>query len=105
LINSIYIKYDFKQNKIRNDPSKELEENYLNFNVPCHILAAISGNLEIFKLVVEKVTDFQSVGHCFLTKKKMNSLWTNTLGAASYFTNFDIVKFILDNNLGILFYL
>jgi hypothetical protein len=101
LINSIYIKSDFKQNKARNDPSKELEENYLNFNVPCQILAAISGNVELFKLVAEKVTDIQALGHCFLTKKKMNSLWTNAIGAACYFTNFDIVKYILDNNVGI----
>ena len=97
-INSSLVKSDFKKNP-NTDVSKEFKENYIDVEMPYIIQASVGGNVKIFELLVSKGADVFVVGHISLSRKKKNSFVNNILGAASFFGNVSLVKYILENKI------
>ncbi len=65
--------------------------------MPYLIQAAVVGSVKIFEVLLSKGADISVSGYVSLTKKKMNCLITNVLGAATFFGNVDMVKYFIEN--------
>ena len=78
---------------------KEISENYIDIDIPYLILAAVGGDLTIFQSILNKGADPLLTGHIALSRKKKNAFNSNILGAAAYFGNHDLIKYILDKNI------
>jgi hypothetical protein len=74
----------------------ENKENFLNVECPLIIQAAIGGDLDIFKFLVDRGANLQTSGHICLSRKNKNSVISNVLGAASFYGRVNLVHFILE---------
>ena len=78
--------------------SNEIKD-FIEVKIPYVIQAAIGGNIDIFKNVYkytkQKSLNIESV--IGLTNKQKNAFTSNILGAAIYYNNSKMVKYILDN--------
>jgi hypothetical protein len=72
------------------------KENYNNVEVPYIIIGAISGEIDIFNLIINNgALNFNTSGHITLGKKQKNSVISNCLGACAYYGRKDLLNFIL----------
>ena len=72
------------------------KENYNNINVPYLIIGAISGDIDIFDLIISNgALNLNSTGHITLSKKQKNSVISNCIGAAAFYGRKDLLNFIL----------
>lgn len=95
-VNSSVIRSDMRFNT---ELKKEISENYNDVEIPYLILAAAGGDLTIFQSILNKGGDALLTGHVALSRKKKNSFNSNILGAAAYFGNHELIKFIFDKNI------
>jgi hypothetical protein len=65
--------------------------------MPYIIQAAVVGSVKFFEVLLSKGADISVSGYVSLTKKKMNCLISNVLGAATFFGNVDMVKYLIEN--------
>ena len=72
------------------------KENYNNLEVPYIIIGAISGEINIFDLIVNNgALNLNSTGHITLGKKQKNSVISNCIGACAYYGRKDLLNYIL----------
>jgi hypothetical protein len=95
LVSSSLIKSNLREKT--SDINKEVRENYIDIEMPYLIQAAVVGSVKIFEVLLSKGADISVSGYVSLTKKKMNCLITNVLGAATFFGNVDMVKYFIEN--------
>lgn len=81
--------------------SEKDKEMFLTVKVPFNIIAATSGDIDIFHLVKEKGANLNATGHICLSKKQKNSVISNILGAAAYYGRSDLTDYILKKHSGI----
>ena len=73
---------------------------YNDIECPLIIQAAIGGDIEIFKYLMENGfgNNLKNItGHIGLTKKQKNSLISNVIGAAAYHGKFKLLEYIMNN--------
>ena len=74
----------------------ENKENFLSVECPLIIQAAIGGDLDIFKFLVDRGANLQTTGHIAISRKNKNSVISNVLGAAAFYGRVSLVHFILE---------
>jgi hypothetical protein len=72
---------------------QKFETNYRK--TPYLIQAAQQGNLDSVQLLLQKGCDLKEVGHICLSRRKHNSTSSNLVGAAAYYGNSRVLKFII----------
>lgn len=72
------------------------KDNYSTVECPWLIQAAIGGDIDIFKYLIDKGSLLHSVGHFTLSKKNRNSVISNILGAASFYGRVSLTHYILE---------
>jgi len=85
--------------ELSSDPtnkSQKPKENYLDVECPVAILAAIGGDIDIYKYLIDRGVNCSSVGHIGLTKKLKNSLISNVIGACALYGRINLLHFILE---------
>lgn len=80
--------------------SEKDKEMYSSVIVPYNIIAATSGDIDIFHFVKEKGANLATTGHICLSKKQKNSVISNILGAAAYYGRSDLTDYILKKHSG-----
>jgi len=75
---------------------------FTSVTVPFSILAATSGDIDIFHYVKEKGGNLNANGHICLSKKQKNSVISNILGTAAYYGRSDLTDYILKKHQGII---
>jgi hypothetical protein len=81
---------------------QENKEQYSEVDCPLIIQAAIGGDLEIFKYILTlNPTSINLIGHATLSRKNKNSVMTNVLGAAAYYSNVNLVHYILEKHIAV----
>ena len=82
-----------------NSPDKlnDAKENYIEIDCPIVLLSGIGGNIDIFKLLLEKklISDINPIGVIGLSKKYKNAFNSNIVGACAYYGNYEMLEFIL----------
>lgn len=68
----------------------------MNVECPLIIQAAIGGDLDIFKFLVDRGANLNAIGHICLSRKNKNSVISNVLGAACFYGRVNLVHFILE---------
>jgi len=81
--------------------SEKDKEMYTSVKVPFNIIAATSGDIDIFHFVKEKGANLTTTGHICLSKKQKNSVISNILGAAAYYGRSELTDYILKKHSGI----
>jgi hypothetical protein len=76
--------------------TSEIKENYLNVECPLAIQAAIGGDIDIFKFLVDRGANILAVGHIGLSRKIKNSIISNIIGAAAFYGRVNLLHFILE---------
>lgn len=80
--------------------SEKEKEIYSSVIVPYNIIAATSGDIDIFHFVKEKGGNLATTGHIALSKKQKNSVISNILGAAAYYGRSELTDYILKKHSG-----
>jgi hypothetical protein len=72
------------------------KEYYNNIEVPYLIIGAISGEIDIFNLIINNgALNINSSGHITIGKKQKNSVISNCVGACAFYGRKDLLNFIL----------
>ena len=74
----------------------ENKENYQDVECPVAILAAIGGDIDIYKYLTDRGVNCSSVGHIGLSKKLKNSVISNVIGASAFYGRINLLHFILE---------
>ena len=83
-----------------NDKNKLTDSNYIEISCPYPIMAGIGGSEEIFDYLVKNnlitESNIKERGPITLTKKYKNILYSNIVGACSYYGNYKLLKYLLE---------
>lgn len=72
------------------------KEIYNNVDIPYILLGAVSGDIDIFDLIISNgALNYNSNGHITLGKKQKNSVISNCIGACAFYGRKDLLNFIL----------
>ena len=75
------------------------KENYLDIFCPFGLMAAIGGDIEIFKYLYTNnlIPDINIQGNIGLSKKSKNIFSSNMIGACSYYGKYNLLEYLLKN--------
>ena len=93
-VNSSLVKSDYKRKS--SEVIKELKDHYIDLEMPYVMIAAVGGSVKILESLLSKGADVNSSGYVSLSRKKKNAFISNALGAAAYFGNLDMVKYLIE---------
>jgi hypothetical protein len=74
----------------------ENKENYLEVACPMTILAAIGGDIDIYKYLLDRGVNSTNLGHIGLSRKLKNSVISNVIGASAFYGRINLLHYILE---------
>lgn len=80
-----------------NPSHKENKDLYIKIECYPLIVAALAGDLDIFKYIIETGANREVAGFVTFTKNKIKGIYTNIIGAAAFGANYLILRYIRKN--------
>ena len=74
------------------------KENYLQVELPMIILAAIGGDIDIYKYLLDQGVNSSTLGHIGLSRKLKNSVISNVIGASAFYGRINLLHYILEKS-------
>lgn len=74
----------------------ENKENYLQVECPITILAAIGGDIDIYKYLLDRGVNSSGSAHIGLSRKLKNSVISNVIGASAFYGRINLLHYILE---------
>ena len=76
----------------------ENKENYLQVECPLIIIAAVGGDIDIYKFLVDRGVNQNVLGYIGLSKKSKNSVISNLIGACAFYGRIDLLHYLLEKS-------
>jgi len=74
----------------------ENKENYLQVECPLIIIAAVGGDIDIYKFLVDRGANQTTLGHVGLSRKSKNSVISNLIGACAFYGRIELLHYLLE---------